>query len=121
MSKNVRRRGRRRARAQKGNWFMRMKMWQRVLLIAACVLLCVGFSTAIYVYAKWSKIDTQEIKAEDIVINEEVKKNKEVDLGDGYTNVALFGVDSRDGNLGEGNRTDCIIVASLNKDGFRLS
>ncbi|WP_418615325.1 LCP family protein, partial [[Ruminococcus] torques] len=42
------------------------------------------------------------------------KKNKNVDLGDGYTNVALFGVDSRDGDLGEGNRTDCIIVASLN-------
>ena len=116
MSKNVRRRGRRRARAKKGNWFTRMKMWQRVLLITACVLLCAVFGAVAYVYAKWSKIDTQEIKAEDIVINEEVKMNKEVDLGDGYTNVALFGVDSRDGNLGEGNRTDCIIVASLNNE-----
>ncbi len=114
MSKNVRRRGRRRARAKKGNWFTRMKMWQRALLIAACVLFCAVFGAVAYVYAKWSKIDTQEIRAEDIVINEEVKMNKEVDLGDGYTNVALFGVDSRDGNLGEGNRTDCIIVASLN-------
>ena len=116
MSKNVRRRGRRRARAKKGNWFTRMKMWQRVLLITACVLLCAVFGAVAYVYAKWSKIDTQDIKAEDIVINEEVKMNKEVDLGDGYTNVALFGVDSRDGNLGEGNRTDCIIVASLNNE-----
>ena len=116
MSKNVRRRGRRRARAKKSNWFTRMKMWQRVLLITACVLLCAVFGAVAYVYAKWSKIDTQDIKAEDIVINEEVKMNKEVDLGDGYTNVALFGVDSRDGNLGEGNRTDCIIVASLNNE-----
>ena len=118
MSKNVRRRGgrRARARAKKGNWFTRMKMWQRVLLIVACVLLCVVFGAAVYVYAKWSMIDTQDIKAEDIVINDEVKKNKEVDLGDGYKNVALFGVDSRDGNLGEGNRTDCIIVASLNNE-----
>jgi LCP family protein required for cell wall assembly len=115
MSKNVRRRGRRRARAKKGNWFTRMKMWQRVLLITACVILCAVFGAVAYVYAKWSKIDTQDIKAEDIVINEEVKLNKEVDLGDGYTNVALFGVDSRDGNLGEGNRTDCI-VASLNNE-----
>ena len=114
MSKNVRRRGRRRARAKKGNWFTRLKMWQRVLLIVGCVILCVIFGVAAFVYAKWSKIDTQDIKADDIIINEEVKKNKEVDLGDGYTNVALFGVDSRDGNLGEGNRTDCIIVASLN-------
>ena len=116
MSKNVRRRGRRRARAKKGNWFTRLKMWQRVLLVAACVLFCAVFGAAVYVYAKWSKIDTQDLKAEDIVINDEVKKNKEVDLGDGYTNIALFGVDSRDGNLGEGNRTDCIIVASLNNE-----
>lgn len=116
MSKNVRRRGRRRARAKKGNWFTRMKMWQRVLLVVGCVILCAVFGVVAYVYAKWNKIDTQDIKADDIIINEEVKMNKEVDLGDGYTNVALFGVDSRDGNLGEGNRTDCIIVASLNNE-----
>ena len=73
-------------------------------------------SAALYVMAKWNQIDTQEIKAEDLIINQEVKQNKEVDLGDGYTNVALFGVDSRDGNLGKGNRTDCIIVASLNNE-----
>ena len=91
-------------------------MWERALLIAACVILCVIFGVAAYVYAKWSMIDTQEIKAEDIIINEEVQMNKNVDLGYGYTNVALFGVDSRDGNLGEGNRTDCIIVASLNNE-----
>ena len=59
-------------------------------------------------------MDTQEIKAEDLIINKEVQEN--IDLGEGYTNVALFGVDSRDGNLGEGNRTDCIIVASLNNE-----
>ena len=93
-----------------------MKMWQRVSLILMCIVLCVIFGAVVYVYAKWSKIDAQEIKAEDIIINEEVKMNKEIDLGEGYTNVALFGVDSRDGSLGEGNRTDCIIVASLNNE-----
>ena len=116
MSKNVRRRGRRRARAKKGNWFTRMKLWQRVMLCTAGVLICLALSGAAYVMAKWNKIDTQEIKAEDLIINEEVKMNKNIDLGDGYTNVALFGVDSRDGNLGKGNRTDCIIVASLNNE-----
>ena len=116
MSKNVRRRARRRSRRKKGNWFTRMKMWQRVLVCFAGVLLCLAGSAGFYVMAKWNKIDTQEIKAEDLIINEEVKQNKEIDLGDGYTNVALFGVDSRDGNLGKGNRTDCIIVASLNNE-----
>lgn len=63
------------------------------------------------------KIQTQDIEAKDLIINEEVQeKNREINLGKGYTNIALFGVDSRDGNLGKGNRTDCIIVASLNNE-----
>lgn len=116
MAKNVRRRGRRRARLKKGNWFTRMKLWQKILLILAAVLICVAFGAAFYVQAKWNMIDRKDIKADDIIINDEVKQNENIDLGDGYTNVALFGVDSRDGNLGEGNRTDCIIVASLNNE-----
>lgn len=125
MSKNVRRRGRKRAgvqqkrrvRRKKGNWFTRMKMWQRVMVCLAGVFIClVGAGTA-YVFAQWNKIDTQEIRAEDLIINQEVREQKaSLDLGEGYTNIALFGVDSRDGNLGEGNRTDCIIIASLNNE-----
>lgn len=116
MSKNVRRRGRKHARAKKGNWFTRLKAWQKVLVCFAGVLVCLVGSAGLYVMAKWNKVDTQEIKADDLIINQEVVQNKEVDLGDGYTNIALFGVDSRDGNLGKGNRTDCIIVASLNNE-----
>ena len=95
-----------------------MKVWQKVLFCSACVLLLLFALASIYVLAKWSKIDRQEIKADDLIINQEVmvEKNADIDLGDGYTNVALFGVDSRDGSLGEGNRTDCIIVASLNNE-----
>ena len=118
MAKNVRRRGRRRRGRKKGNWFTRLKTWQKVLLCFACVLICAVISACLYVMAKWDKIDTQEINAEDLIINQEVQvqKNEDIDLGEGYTNVALFGVDSRDGNLGKGNRTDCIIVASLNNE-----
>ena len=50
-------------------------MWQRVMLCTAGVLLCLALSGAAYVMAKWNKIDTQEIKAEDLIINEEVKMN----------------------------------------------
>lgn len=117
MSKNVRRRGRRRRRTRRGNWFTRMKVWQKVLVCTAGVLICLVGSAAIYVAAQWSRIDRQEVRADDLVINQEVmEKNANIDLGEGYTNIALFGVDSRDGNLGEGNRTDMIIVASLNNE-----
>lgn len=117
MSGNRRNRKRRylRRRSKKSS-FSRMKLWKKILLIVALVLIFVLFGMAWYVFAKWDKVDTQVIRAEDLIINQEVKQNKEVDLGSGYTNVALFGVDSRDGNLGKGNRTDCIIVASLNNE-----
>ena len=81
------------------------------------VLVCLVGSAAVYVAAQWSKIDRQEVKADDLIINQEVmEQNKNIDLGEGYTNIALFGVDSRDGSLGEGNRSDMIIVASLNNE-----
>lgn len=117
MSKKRNRRARRRTRRKRGNWFAGLKIWQKVLICIAAVLLCIVGAGTAYVFAKWNKVDTQEIKAEDLIINQEVReKMKELDLGEGYTNVALFGVDSRDGSLGEGNRTDCIIVASLNNE-----
>lgn len=34
----------------------------------------------------------------------------------GVTTIALFGVDARDSSLGKGNRTDTIILASINED-----
>lgn len=34
----------------------------------------------------------------------------------GYTNIALFGLDSRGKNLGKGNRTDTIMIASINNE-----
>ena len=34
----------------------------------------------------------------------------------GYTNIALFGLDSRGKSLGKGNRTDTIMVASINNE-----
>ena len=105
-----------RNRIKRTNWFTRLKTWQKVLICFAGVLVCLSLSAGIYVAAKWSKIDTQKIKADDLIINQEVKQNTELDLGEGYTNIALFGVDSRDGNLGKGNRTDCIIIASLNNE-----
>lgn len=114
MSKHIRRYGRRNTRY--GNWFMRLALWQRVVLATVVILVCILAAAAAYVAIKWNKIDTQEIKADDLIINQEVKEQASLDLGEGYKNIALFGVDSRDGNLGEGNRTDCIIIASLNNE-----
>jgi len=53
------------------------------------------------------------IKEEDIVVkmNENVKSNETMK---GYRNIALFGVDSREGALRQKTRTDTIMIASIN-------
>lgn len=105
-----RRRGRRR-----GSWFSRLGVLQKAAVCIGGVVITLIASGVIFVAAKFGQIDTQEIPQEDIVINAEVEEQQK-ELGEGYLNVALFGVDSREGDLGEGTRTDCLIVASLNKE-----
>ncbi len=44
----------------------------------------------------------------------DVNKIDKVDLGDGYTNIALFGIDPRDGEFESLTHTDSIIIISIN-------
>lgn len=110
MAKRRHRRGRR----KRGNWFSRLTIGKKVGVCFGGLILALASSGVIYVAAKLGKLDTQEIPKEDIVINEGVEQL--ASLGEGYLNVALFGVDSREGDLEKNTRTDCIIVASLNKE-----
>lgn len=104
MAKRRYRRGRR-----KGSWFSRLSIGKKIGVCLGGVVLGLATSGAIYVAAQLGKLDTETIAEEDIVINQEA-----VETGEGYTNVALFGIDSREGEMEIGTRSDCIIVASLN-------
>lgn len=106
---SIRRRRHYRRGRRKGNWFSRLSIAKKVGVCVAGVALCLMASSVIYVAAKLGKIDTEDIDAEDIVVNKEAEST-----GEGYTNVALFGTDSRAKELDKGTRSDCIIVASLN-------
>ncbi|MBQ1172553.1 MAG: LCP family protein [Lachnospiraceae bacterium] len=60
--------------------------------------------------------NTEEMLEEFMISEEDVKFN---DFGDdmkGYRNIALFGVDARNNNLGKGVRSDTIIIASINEE-----
>src|SRR5574344_360059 len=50
------------------------------------------------------------------VLDKDFDKDKinAVDLGDGYTNIALFGIDPRNGEFDADTHTDTIIIVSLN-------
>lgn len=100
---------RKRRRRRRKNWFMRLSVAKKAALCIGGVLICLAASGVIYAAAKLNKIDTDNsMKSDDIVVNKEAEIAAE-----GYTNVALFGIDSREGDLDKGSRTDCLIVASL--------
>lgn len=100
------RRGRR-----KGNWFLQLSKGKKIGVCIGGAFLCIAVAGVIYLAVMLGKINTDDISGEDIAVNEEV-----AGTGEGYTNVALFGIDSRSGELEKGTRTDCLIVASLNNE-----
>ena len=57
------------------------------------------------------KVQVIEIEREELAINEGANEAQK-----GYTTIALFGVDARDTSLGAGNRSDAIMIASINND-----
>lgn len=68
-------------------------------------------------------VEKVNVDEENIVVNEEVKQkieeSSEAELDSKYSgvfNVAFFGVDARDGSLGKGNRSDTIMVCSVDMD-----
>lgn len=87
----------------------------KILFITELIILIplLAFS---FLYVQFEKrlgtIDKVKIQSGDIQINEEVETNTVLH---GYTNIALFGVDSRDGSMDYTN-TDTIIIASINND-----
>lgn len=89
----------------------RKRKRKRILLVMEGLLLLVLIAAA-YVAQKFDKLEINPIdEDEEISVNEEVKENEIIRE---YTNIALFGIDSRDESLGEGNRSDTMMIASIN-------
>ncbi len=77
-----------------------------VLLIILAVIIAGGY---IFIHQKFAKTQTVEIDKEDLNISENVEEH----LAE-YRNIAILGIDSRGVNYETGDRSDCIIIASLN-------
>lgn len=112
------------------------KKRNRIILIAVEIFVLCLMLIALYVVVLYGKINHETINEDQIVINdglmeetqEGTDEGLDVDKNDitqnaglgghmsGYRNIALFGVDARDNSLGKGNRTDTIIVASINEE-----
>lgn len=90
-----------------------------LLIIEICVLIA-AIGVMYVVVTTTKEVERRNIDKEKITINEEVaetiREEEESDETKGYRNIALFGVDARDGELGRGTRSDSIIIASINQD-----
>lgn len=84
-----------------------------LLSVVAFVVLAISLA-GIYVLNKLSQVETVTIDPDELMINIEVQES--IDFGEGYLNVVLFGVDSREGELESGTLSDTIIIASLNNE-----
>ena len=90
------------------------KLIAKILLGIFIAIIIVVLTTFISAYFflknKVGKINYMNITSSDIYINE----NVENDLSD-YRNIALLGIDARKDTFGTGNRSDCIMILSLNQ------
>ena len=101
----------RRGRRKKNRGFASWSLGKKIASIVGGTFLIVAAAGAVLLASKLAKIDTVELDADKLNISEEARER-----GTGYLNVALFGVDSRDNELGEGTRSDTIMIASLNRE-----
>ena len=76
------------------------------LIIILAVLLGTAYWYISNIFGKMNKVDIDEA---DLGISTETSSNLSK-----YRNIAIFGVDSRSDDYGVGNRSDCIIIASIN-------
>lgn len=82
---------------------------KRTVILVLEVLMLVLLSGTAYVMAKYDKFQTVTINKDDIKFNEGISQ-------EGYTTVALFGGDSRDGQLEAGTHADTMIIAAIDNE-----
>ncbi len=98
---------------------MRKKRKKIIMFVGEIFLLLMLLVIAVGVYwgsRQVGKIKYVEIPEDEIKIDKQVQESTETGVMKGYRNVALFGVDSREGQLDKATRSDTMIIASINLD-----
>lgn len=88
-----------------------LKIFLIILLVLVIFILGLGVAGYTFVNGKIGKMQKENIDTTAVGINEETKQELK-----GYRNIALLGIDSRADDYGLGNRSDCIIIASINQE-----
>ena len=86
-----------------------LKIFGIIVLILIIMLGAIVGAGYWFISDKFSKMQQVDINEEELNVSAQAEEN----LSE-YRNIAIFGVDSRSNNLEQGNRSDCIIIASIN-------
>lgn len=99
-----------------GNVSSKTKKWGIILVIE--IILIIVLIPVVFVFGKLSMIQrasNSDVNKANILLNSDVDAGTTEALK-GFSNIALFGVDSRDGSLEGETRSDSIMVVSINHD-----
>ena len=91
------------------------RVWGIILAIEVVAAIVIGFLwVKTYINNTYNKMQFNELK--NTHVNEDLNEES-VKKMTGYTNIALFGIDTRDaGMVEDGVRSDSIIICSINND-----
>lgn len=89
-----------------GGWFLKLKVWQKVLFVLAILILVLTVAIGGFALSKLSMVDKMNLEKENLSC---------VDV-DGYVNILLLGVDSRNMDDISGAGADAIMVLSLKEE-----
>ncbi len=88
-----------------------LKIFLIILLVLVIFILGLGVAGYTFVNGKIGKMQKENIDTTAVGINEETKQELK-----GYRNIALLGIDSRADDYGLGNRSDCMMIASIKQE-----
>ena len=86
-----------------------LKLFGQIVLVLVILLVLIIGSIFFAIYSKLSKMQQIDLNEEDLGVSSQAEET----LSE-YRNIAIFGVDSREDSYSKGNRSDCIIIASIN-------
>lgn len=86
-----------------------LKTFGIIVLVLIIILVLIIGSTFWFVNSKLSKMQKVDIDENNLNVSAQAEEQ----LAD-YRNIAIFGIDSREDTYSKGNRSDCIIIASIN-------
>ena len=89
----------------------KLKAFGTTVLILLIILAILVGAIFWFINSKLSKMQQVDINEDDLSVSAEVEENLSK-----FRNIAIFGIDSRSDTYSKGNRSDCIIIASMNNE-----